>query len=198
MSLKITVKYGEKSSKLAIPSKWASKAVSDVMNLFIKSYNAKLSEEDQLVLEEMHLVDENGAKVYSDAVVGTTLGDRCDYTLAHGKYIKFVAVKEETVSASGKPLSKCKNYGCQKMFDEEENTDESCEHHSGPPVFHDTMKCWSCCRDNKAYDFENFQLIKGCNTGKHSTADPGVSLAPSGGGDTVFSGTCVSMCMCVV
>jgi len=194
MSMKILIKYGEKSSKLAIPSKWSTKAVSDVMNLFVKAHNAKLSEEDQLVLEEMHLVDESGAKVFSDAVVGTTLGDRCDYTLEHGKYIKFVAVKEATVSASGKPLSKCKNYGCQKMFDEDENADGACEHHSGPPIFHDTMKCWSCCRDNKAFDFENFQLIKGCNTGRHSTVDPAVSLAPSprmgdASDDTVFSGT---------
>lgn len=190
MSLKILFKYGEKSSKLAIPSKWSTKTVSDVMNLFIKSYNAKLDEAEHLVLDEMHLVDENGAKVFSDAIVGHTLGDRCEYSLEHGKYIKFVAKKEATISASGNLLVKCKNYGCQKMFDEDENSNTACEHHSGPPIFHDTMKCWSCCKDNKAFDFENFQLIKGCTVGRHSTVDPAVSLAPSPNAqdDTVFSG----------
>lgn len=41
------------------------------------------------------------------------------------------------------------------------------------------MKCWSCCRDHKAFDFETFQLIKGCSSGRHSNISPAVALGKS-------------------
>ena len=51
---------------------------------------------------------------------------------------------------------------------------------SGPPIFHDTMKCWSCCKDTKkAYDFESFQLILGCSRGRHSAVAKTVAIAES-------------------
>ena len=190
MSLKITIRYEktEKVSKIQVPKSWASKTVGDVANLYVKAWNAK-NEDQQLVTEEMHLCDEHGTDVYSDDIVSTTIGDRVDYVLKHGVYVKAVKKEEPKVSASGKALSKCKNYGCQKMFDEDDNPEGSCEHHTGPPVFHDTMKCWSCCRERKAYDFENFQLITGCAKGKHSTADPGQAIAASPNAPTnVFTG----------
>ena len=50
----------------------------------------------------------------------------------------------------------------------------------GPPIFHDTMKCWSCCKDvKKAYDFESFQLILGCSRGRHSAIAKTVAIAES-------------------
>jgi hypothetical protein len=188
MSLKITIRYEatDKVSKIQVPKSWGSKTVGDVANLYVKSWNAK--NEEQLVTEEMHLVDEHGQKVYSDAIVSTTIGDRVDYVLKPGMYVKAEKKEEAKLSASGKPLIKCKNYGCQKMFDEDENEEGSCCHHTAPPIFHDTMKCWSCCKDRKAYDFEGFQLIEGCATGKHSTMDPGQAIAASPNApDSVFA-----------
>lgn len=189
MSLKITIRYEktDKVSKIQVPKSWGTKTVGDVANLYVKSWNAK-NEDQQLVTEEMHLEDEHGEKVYSDAIVSTTIGDRVDYVLKAGAHIKAVQKVEEKVSASGKPLLKCKNYGCQQMYDEDDNPEESCVHHTGPPIFHDTMKCWSCCRDRKAYDFEGFQEIRGCAVGKHSSVDPGQAIAASPNAPTtVFS-----------
>jgi len=189
MSIKVLIKYPgdgvalEKNSKLAIPQSWGSKTVGDVIGLFTKAYNAK--SDIQLAPENMHVCGEDGAKIYSDAIVSMTLGDHCDYTLHPGVHIKFSGKEELQVNAAGVPLTRCKNYGCQQMYDEEDNEEGSCRHHTGPPIFHDTMKCWSCCRDRKAYDFENFQLITGCSAGKHSTVDPSIALHSR---HTVFQG----------
>ena len=73
-------------------------------------------------------------------------------------------------------MLRCKNYGCGQRFKEEENEDGLCVHHTAPPVFHDTIKFWSCCKDQKAYDWDDFQKIPGCSRGRHSTADPLVAL----------------------
>ena len=183
MSIKIQIKFEEdgfdnKTSKIGVPKSWAEKTVLDVIGLFVKAYNAK--SEKQLIASEMHFVDEQGKKVFSDAIVKLTLGDHCDYLLKFGEHIQTVAKQEAKVSAiTGKPLVRCKNYGCQQFFDEDDNAEGSCQHHVGPPIFHDTMKCWSCCRDRKAYDFEGFQEIKGCHTGKHSTENVGQVIAAS-------------------
>lgn len=183
MSIKVLIKYQgngegalEKNSKLVIPKSWSTKAVVDVIGLFTKAYNAK--SEVQLVPADMHLVGEDGVKIYSDALVNMVLGDHCEYNLVPGIYVKHEPKEEIRVNAAGKAFVKCKNYGCQKMFDEDDTSEDAntCQHHSGPPIFHDTMKCWSCCRDRKAYDFENFQLILGCTMGKHSTEDPSIAL----------------------
>ena len=48
-------------------------------------------------------------------------------------------------ATDGDGMLSCRNAGCQAKFRESENTDTSCTHHSGPPVFHETYKWWSCC-----------------------------------------------------
>jgi len=172
----------EKTSKLAVPGKWAQRPVSDVIGLFVSAYNGKAAEEHKLNVEELHLEDSEGEKIYSNAPVSTSLGDHSDYFLKRGRYIKEVV--EAAVAGAGQ--LRCKNYGCQKFFIEEENEEGSCSHHVGPPIFHDTMKCWSCCRDRKAFDFEAFQLLPTCSTGRHSTVDPKIALGASPSA-TVFS-----------
>lgn len=191
MSIKILIKFEgnlagalEKSSKLGVPKSWQTKTVGDVIGLFTKAYNAK--SDIQLVKEEMHLLGEDGEKIYSDAQVSTTLGDHCDYILKPGVHIKHTSTTTIPINAAGKQYVKCKNYGCQKYFDEDASSEENtCQHHTGPPIFHDTIKYWSCCEGTKAYDFEGFQLIKGCNAGTHSTVDPSVSIHSR---HTVFEG----------
>lgn len=100
-----------------------------------------------------------------------------DYYVKSGTCIKQAAITE---SADSVFKLKCKNYGCNKYFTEEENDDSACQHHSGPPVFHDTAKYWSCCGDRKkAYDFETFQQIPYCSTGRHSVVNAGMSISAS-------------------
>ena len=102
---------------------------------------------------------------------------RRDYYIKAGVHLESrgaaKAVEDET-------RLKCKNYGCNKYYSEEENGDTACLHHSGPPVFHDTAKYWSCCGDTKkAYDFETFQQIVGCTNGRHSTVNRGATISAS-------------------
>jgi hypothetical protein len=63
---------------------------------------------------------------------------------------------------------RCVNFGCQQEYLEEQNTDASCQHHNGPPVFHDTGKYWTCCPKNVKYDFDDFLKVPGCVKSKHS------------------------------
>lgn len=185
MSLKVYIHweasgYPEKTSKLAIPKSWSTKTVADVMGLFTKAYNEKNA--DTLIdVEAVHLKTEGGEKIYSNDVVETVLSDHSDYHMKLGVHLRPAAGATAVSSASASDASKlrCRNYGCNQYFVEDENNDSVCHHHTGPPVFHDTMKCWSCCRDRKAYDFESFQLIAGCAVGRHSVISPAVALGKS-------------------
>jgi len=74
----------------------------------------------------------------------------------------------------------CKRFGCKKHFDpEDERAEGECRYHEKPPVFHETKKFWSCCPDKVAWDWDSFEEIPGCCTGKHSLEKPG---------DTMFLG----------
>ncbi|KAK9474463.1 HSP20-like chaperone [Dipodascopsis tothii] len=60
----------------------------------------------------------------------------------------------------------CTHKGCEIKFDK---PDESpCVYHPGPPVFHDALKGWSCCK-KRVISFDEFLAIPGCTTGTHST-----------------------------
>ena len=74
---------------------------------------------------------------------------------------------------------RCRNYGCNQMFDPSKNNESSCRHHVAPPIFHDTKKGWSCCKQKMVYDWSDFEAIEGCQTGPHSTEDPKIKFAPS-------------------
>ena len=54
----------------------------------------------------------------------------------------------------------CLNKGCQKNFLVAENNPNACTYHSKEPVFHDTVKYWSCCPANVSYDFDAFLNIE--------------------------------------
>jgi CHORD len=180
MSIKVYIHfdcegYPEKTSKLAIPKSWSSKTVYDVMGLFAKAYNDK-NAENTIDIEHFHLEDESGDKIYSTEIVENALCDRGDYHMKPGAHVKQYS---DMKAGEQDNRLRCRNYGCNKHYLEEENNDEACQHHTGPPIFHDTMKCWSCCRDRKAYDFETFQLITGCSVGRHSTISPAELLGKS-------------------
>ncbi|GLE00595.1 hypothetical protein PINS_up009352 [Pythium insidiosum] len=63
--------------------------------------------------------------------------------------------------------ARCVNYGCQKEYVVAENHAEACSHHTGPPVFHDAGKYWSCCPKAVKYDFEAFLQVPGCAKSAH-------------------------------
>lgn len=130
----------------------------------------------QINLEEFHLENETSEKIYSNDVVNVSLSDHSDYHLKPGTHLRQSVSR--TTDEIGSSL-RCRNYGCNQFYNEDENNDDACNHHTGPPIFHDTMKCWSCCRDHKAFDFETFQLIKGCSSGRHSNISPAVALGKS-------------------
>ena len=67
---------------------------------------------------------------------------------------------------SDSTLIMCKNGGCLKKFNPTENKDDSCKYHSGKPIFHDLKKGWTCC-NVIVYDWDEFEKIEGCTTGKH-------------------------------
>jgi hypothetical protein len=89
------------------------------------------------------------------------------------------ATEAELMRAKG--WLKCKNYGCQTWYDPAANEEgePACRHHVAPPMFHDTKKGWTCCRDRLVYDWADFELIEGCTAGRHSQTDPGVKFQKS-------------------
>ena len=64
--------------------------------------------------------------------------------------------------------AKCVNFGCQQEYIVAENSDASCSHHVGAPVFHDASKYWSCCPKNVKYDFDSFLKVPGCVVSAHT------------------------------
>merc|ERR1711971_257869 len=63
-----------------------------------------------------------------------------------------------------KSLVQCTHFGCNKRF-KKGGPYPDCSYHKAPPVFHETAKFWSCCPDKKAYDWDDFQAITGCQSG---------------------------------
>ncbi|KAF4324323.1 hypothetical protein BBO99_00001905 [Phytophthora kernoviae] len=64
--------------------------------------------------------------------------------------------------------AKCVHFGCQQEYVVAENTEVSCRHHAGAPVFHDASKYWSCCPKNIKYDFDSFLKVPGCVVSAHT------------------------------
>ncbi|ODA81986.1 hypothetical protein RJ55_00491 [Drechmeria coniospora] len=62
---------------------------------------------------------------------------------------------------------KCVHQGCGKEF---LASDEKCEYHPGPPIFHEGQKGWKCCKP-RVLTFDEFMSIPPCTTGTHSTTD---------------------------
>jgi disease resistance protein len=72
----------------------------------------------------------------------------------------------------------CQRIGCDAYFTPDNNAENSCRYHSGPPLFHDGGKEWSCCKQ-RSHDFSDFLNLPGCATGKHSSEKPIIPVAPS-------------------
>jgi hypothetical protein len=164
-----------KTTKLTVPKKWvAEKTVANVIELFTDNYN-KTNPDFAIATNAVHLVNNSQEKIYSDAIVGTVLEDRYDYYIKEGEYLQPVE-EDKKVETDTVFKLRCKNFGCNKFYTEEENSDTACKHHVAPPIFHDRIKGWTCCKDKKAYDWEEFQAIEGCTVGRHSTEATGQKI----------------------
>ncbi|GAB9470094.1 Chord family protein [Globisporangium polare] len=94
-----------------------------------------------------------------------------DYNKKNPNAVTAVSAAVETQTATA-PVrtdgkARCVNYGCQKEYVVAENPADACSHHTGPPVFHDAGKFWSCCPKNVKYDFESFLQVPGCAKSSH-------------------------------
>jgi hypothetical protein len=169
--------FPDSTLKIQIPKSWLEKPNSNVVELFASSYNKKNPDNNLELVDELHLTTSDGDKVYSDDLIKDTLNDRNDYYIKFGAHWrKRKGGKDEQDT---KDLLRCRNYGCNQFFKESDNHQDACCHHVAPPIFHDTMKCWSCCKERKAYDFESFQAINGCVIGKHNHLAPDIAIAAS-------------------
>ena len=65
---------------------------------------------------------------------------------------------------------KCTRLGCLKEYYEKDNVEGCCHYHDGKPMFHDIKKGWTCC-NTVVYDWDEFQKIPPCKTGKHSSEE---------------------------
>eukprot|EP00758_Cryptobia_borreli_P011276 Tbor_TRINITY_DN5641_c7_g1::TRINITY_DN5641_c7_g1_i3::g.8729::m.8729/K16729/CHORDC1, CHP1; cysteine and histidine-rich domain-containing protein 1 len=163
--------------KITLPSSWLSGPCSKLLNFFVSNYNKKYDNESEgqkgLVEEEMYL-RVGDIDIPLDGVVNQNVQEYNDVIILHKAAKK---VTETHIEGS----EMCTNYGCGKRYLPEENIcDDICHYHAKPPVFHDTLKYWACCADQKAPDWETFDKIKPCCKGKHSNEKrPSTQLLPA-------------------
>jgi hypothetical protein len=166
--------------KITLPKSWKSGPTSQLLSQFIESYNGNASFADnQLQESEMHLsIRQAGGTseetelvpLASNAVVLEAILDRADVYICHGPSFTLeekAAEAAEVVRKRQEELATtvaCTHFGCKKRFPAGGPYPE-CQHHILPPVFHETAKFWSCCPNKKAYDWDDFQSIPGCETG---------------------------------
>lgn len=187
--MKISLKYDESSNaelhmtlRLTLPQKYVNGSTQEVVKLFVDHYNKKHAD-NVLDAQALHLKVVGGDHITPPQKVRDVLGngDEC-YIL--GETSGVTAPKRSappaSVDAPGKasPSSeapskvvkdangklRCKRFGCQQMYDPN-GEQQKCVYHKSPPIFHETAKWWSCCPDRKAYDWDEFMRIPGCQVG---------------------------------
>lgn len=189
--------------KLGLPKKWVTGPSENLKTTFVDNYNKK-HPETPLDCATCHLVNKKGKAIPSEAPCDVYLEHKDDVKVKPGpspaydaeevasaQEAKEKAAAAPTLAASPtaaaaaatsnahEGMLRCKNYSCQSWYKPEENPEGSCRHHVAPPIFHETKKGWSCCKDKMVYDWDDFMAIKGCTTGQHSNVDPKVTFAQS-------------------
>lgn len=179
-----------KTLKITLPKSWKTGPTSRLLDQFVESYNGgKEGEANPLDASTLHLSirrpasttvrtssasADNGATVLkelpSDGIIVETIEDRDDVYVCHGPSLTSTEMNAERQAKIDKEkeekknLSQCVHFGCNNRFPKG-GPYPDCKYHSGPPVFHETAKFWSCCPDKKAYDWEGFQCLPTCQSG---------------------------------
>jgi hypothetical protein len=156
---------------ITLPAKWLQLPAVKLLDTYSAQYAKKFAEAAPLakgdwaiyVKDVSPYANRPWKKVADDALMGEAFSDRQELWVAK-------VVQPEDARAARAPT--CKNYGCQKTFDDATNGPASCCHHTRGPVFHDTRKWWSCCEDKVVYDFDALLGVKGCAWGAHSLVPP--------------------------
>jgi len=174
-----------KSLKITLPKKWKTGPTSKLLEFAVESYNASdLGKSNPLDASQMHLAikfsPEDGAQeesegiiapLASDAVIIEVIDDRDAVYIVHGTSKTVQEIEQEKKAESDRKKEElarslaCVHFGCKNRW-VKGTPPPDCTHHAAPPVFHETAKFWSCCPQKKAYDWEDFQAIPGCLTGK--------------------------------
>eukprot|EP00941_MAST-03F_sp_MAST-3F-sp1_P001226 g1226.t1 len=183
--MKLYLRYEEPSDaslhmvlKMKIPKKWRAGPVDQLKDFFVEQYNKKHSE-NQIVSEQMHFAKDK-TKYAGDRIVEDVFQSHNDVYLREGVVLTAQQKADERAARAkaNEGLLQCRNYGCQQMYDPNNNEEGSCQFHVKPPIFHDIKKGWSCC-GKMVYDWDAFQAIQGCATGKHSNIPPAQAYAAS-------------------
>jgi hypothetical protein len=168
-----------KTLKITLPKSWKTGPTSKLLGQFVESYNSneELLKRNPLTEDALHLTirQHDGEKsaivpLASDAVTLDVIPDRADVYIMHGASKTLQDWEDERLAEIARKQDElantvaCKNFGCKQRF-KRGGPYPDCRHHAAPPVFHETAKFWSCCPNKKAYDWEDFQNIPGCQTG---------------------------------
>jgi len=192
---KVFVKRDDYEIKFGIPKSWRAGPVSKILTTFLDAYNAKFADAP-LDASKVHLKTADGIVLASEEVLQTYVVHKTHLVVVDGpapeKTInpaaeaaaaaaKKAAEPTEAEQMKAKGWLKCKNYGCQQWYDPvaNEEGEPTCKHHVSPPLFHDTKKGWTCCRDRLVYDWADFKSIEGCTLGRHSQEKPGANFQES-------------------
>mmetsp|Transcript_17062 Transcript_17062/g.25831 ORF Transcript_17062/g.25831 Transcript_17062/m.25831 type:complete len:298 (+) Transcript_17062:78-971(+) len=169
-----------KTLKMTLPKSWKSGPTSKLLAQFVESYNtSSLGEVHTLEENSLHLATNKGteaeslAVVPSNAIIQDVIPDRANVFVRHGPSVTLEQIDLEKQEEKRKELKyiestvQCTRFGCKKRFPKG-GPYPPCQYHVSPPVFHETAKFWSCCPQKKAYDWNDFENIPGCQTGKCS------------------------------
>ncbi len=172
-----------KTLKITLPKSWKTGPTSRLLDQFVESYNGgSHGQSNPLESEGMHLALRRSADnddtattsledLPSDGIIIETIADRDDVFVCHGPSRTVKEINDERQEKidkekeAQKNLSKCVHFGCNQRFPKG-GPYPDCKYHTGPPVFHETAKFWSCCPNKKAYDWDGFQTLPACQTGK--------------------------------
>lgn len=158
--------------KIKLPKKWLKGPTDKIKETFVESYNKKHGD-GSLDMAHVHLEYKNKS-LPSDEVIEKCIDDRAQLYVVAGEsttvaVVSAAAAADKAAAAKAKVgLLRCKNFGCNATYRQEENHEQACRFHASPPIFHETAKWWSCCPHKKAWDWESFQAIPGCQRGFHS------------------------------
>eukprot|EP00984_Skeletonema_dohrnii_P025380 scaffold14537_cov129-Skeletonema_dohrnii-CCMP3373.AAC.3 len=175
-----------KTLKITLPKSWKNGPSSRLLDQFVESYNGgNEGQSNPLESAGMHLAlrrssataanDDTATTsledVPSDGIIIETIADRDDVFVCHGPSRTVEEINAERQAKldqekeAQKNLSKCVHFGCNQRFPKG-GPYPDCKYHTGPPVFHETAKFWSCCPNKKAYDWDGFQTLPACQQGK--------------------------------
>lgn len=189
--MKVFLHYNEsgdtslhKTLKITLPKSWKNGPTSKLLNQFVESYNSsQQGSKVPLNASELHLAicrdgeeknendsSNNTTPLASDAITIEVIDDREDVYICHGPSRTLMDIENEKKEALERQKAElantvvCAHFGCNIRFPIG-GPYPPCTYHTAPPVFHETAKFWSCCPNKKAYDWDQFQNIKGCKTG---------------------------------